>query len=270
MDKLKIATYSERLSMRTDFESSIKKINENLVIEKQRLVKFSADLDTNLMNVYDDKEKLFKEKQEELKNLEVSAASHKKEFEMKQELIVSVKKELDEKKIILENIVKQTTLRNWLDSFFLKLMQTMERYVLNSILKEFNEYFKEWFGMLIEDENLSVRLDDSFTPIIEQNGYENFIQNLSGGEKTSVALAYRLALNKVINDFVSTIRTKGLLILDEPTDGFSSNQLDKLRDVLMQIKSEQIILVSHENKLESYADKIIKVSKEHHISCVTQ
>ncbi len=268
MDKLKIATYSERLSMRTDFESTIEKINDDLIVEKERLVKFSAKQDINLTKVHDEKKKLFKEKQNELKNLEINAASNKKEFEMKQELIVSVKNDLDEKKLILEKIVKQATLRNWLDAFFLKLMQTMERYVLNSILKEFNEYFKEWFGMLIEDENLSVRLDDSFTPIIEQNGYENLVQNLSGGEKTSVALAYRLALNKVINDFVSTIRTKGLLILDEPTDGFSSNQLDKLRDVLMQIKSEQIIIVSHESKLESYADKLIKISKEHHVSCV--
>ncbi len=270
MDKLKIATYSERLSMRTNFESNVKKTNSDLIIEKQRITKFSADLDTGLMSIYDKKKELFREKQKELKNFEVNSASHKKEFEMKQELIISIKKDLDEKKLILENIVKQVTLRTWLDSFFLKLMQTIERHVLNSILKEFNEYFKEWFGMLIEDENLSVSLDDSFTPIIEQNGYETFVQNLSGGEKTSVALAYRLALNKVINDFVSTIRTKGFLILDEPTDGFSSNQLDKLRDVLMQIKSDQIIIVSHESKLESYADKIIKVSKEHHISCITQ
>ena len=108
--------------------------------------------------------------------------------------------------------------------------------------------------------------EDSFIITVEQNGHDTFIQNLSGGEKTSVALAYRLSLNKVINDFVSNIKTKGLLILDEPTDGFSSNQLDKLRDVLMQVEADQIIVVSHEQKLESYADQIVHIVKEHHVS----
>ena len=136
------------------------------------------------------------------------------------------------------------------------------------LYENINESFKDWFDMLMEDETISVRLDDSFSPLIEQNGHDTFIQNLSGGEKTSVALAYRLSLNKVINDFVSNIQTKGLLILDEPTDGFSSNQLDKLRDVLMQVQADQIILVSHEQKLESYADQIVHIAKEHHVSSV--
>jgi len=266
--KLKIDTYEDKLKLKQTLDENIKSLESNLLIEKQRLEKFTGEIDTNLISINDKTKAMFKERQEELKQLEVKNASQKKELEMKQEFIGSINKEMQEKNIIVKNIQEQIKLKAWLDNFFLNLMQTMERYVLNSILKEFNEYFKEWFDMLIEDENISVRLDDSFTPLIEQNGYENYIQNLSGGEKTSVALAYRLALNKVINDFVSTIRTKGLLILDEPTDGFSSNQLDKLRDVLMQIKSKQIILVSHESKLESYADNIIRISKEHHVSSI--
>ena len=57
------------------------------------------------------------------------------------------------------------------------------------------------------------------------------IRSLSGGEKTSVALSYRLALNKVINDLIGNIKTKNIIILDEPTYGFSSEQLDKVREV---------------------------------------
>ena len=155
---------------------------------------------------------------------------------------------------------------HWTQTQFLNIVETIEKNVLTSIYHEFNTYFTEWFEELIEDENLRVRLDEQFTPFIEQNGYETTVDNLSGGEKTSLALAYRLALNKVVNDFVSTIQTKDLLILDEPTDGFSDEQLDKVRDVLQQLKLRQILLVSHETKLQSYADHVLQVRKHEHIS----
>ncbi|MEK6964394.1 MAG: AAA family ATPase [Nanoarchaeota archaeon] len=155
---------------------------------------------------------------------------------------------------------------HWLQTQFLNIVETIEKNVLTSIYHEFNSYFTEWFEELIEDENLRVRLDEQFTPTIEQNGYETTIDNLSGGEKTSLALAYRLALNKVVNDFISTIQTKDLLILDEPTDGFSSEQLDQVRDVLQQLNLQQTILVSHETKLQSYADHVLYVRKHEHTS----
>jgi exonuclease SbcC len=133
---------------------------------------------------------------------------------------------------------------------------------------QFNSLFKNWFDILIEDETINVRVDEDFTPIIDQNGYETSIDNLSGGERTSVALAYRLALNKVVNDVVSTIMTKDIIMLDEPTDGFSTEQLDKVRDILLELKTKQIIIVSHESKIESFVQNIIRIEKREHISVV--
>ena len=52
-----------------------------------------------------------------------------------------------------------------------------------------------------------------------------------------------------------------LLILDEPTDGFSKEQLIKVIDILKQIECEQMIIVSHERDLTSLADYIFKVTK---------
>ena len=113
-----------------------------------------------------------------------------------------------------------------------------------------------------------VRLDDEFSPIIEQNGYETEVDNLSGGEKTSLALSYRLSLNRIINSMISTIKTKDIIILDEPTDGFSTDQLDRVREVLDQLENKQVIIVSHENKIESFVQNIIRINKEEHISKV--
>ncbi|MFH1275537.1 MAG: SMC family ATPase, partial [Candidatus Woesearchaeota archaeon] len=151
---------------------------------------------------------------------------------------------------------------HWLDAYFLKLTYSIEKQVMIQIHNSFNVLFQEWFSMLIDDEQITSRIDDSFTPVIEQNGYEISFINLSGGEKTSAALAYRLALNRVINDVVHEIKTKDLLILDEPTDGFSSDQLDKVRDVLERLDLKQTIIVSHESKIESFVDNVIRIGKD--------
>ncbi|PIN81189.1 hypothetical protein COV11_02435 [Candidatus Woesearchaeota archaeon CG10_big_fil_rev_8_21_14_0_10_30_7] len=174
---------------------------------------------------------------------------------------LKLKKEIEEKTKIKEKLQKNINYENWFNTFFIPLTETIEKQVLGRIYHNFNHLFKEWFNTLIDDEYLSARLDENFTPIIQQNGYETEVTNLSGGEKTACALAYRLALNNAINDSISMINTKKLLILDEPTDGFSDQQLDKMRDVLAQIKAEQIILVSHENKIESFVQNVINIEK---------
>jgi exonuclease SbcC len=115
--------------------------------------------------------------------------------------------------------------------------------------------------MLVSD-FFNVRLSEDFTPIIEQQDYEIDYAYLSGGERTAIALAYRLALNQVINSFLSKIKTRDLVILDEPTDGFSEQQLDKMRGVLEELNVSQLIIVSHEQKIESFVESVIRFKKE--------
>ncbi|MFH1133534.1 MAG: SMC family ATPase [Nanoarchaeota archaeon] len=160
-------------------------------------------------------------------------------------------------------------LAGWLSEPFTSLMSVIEQHVMARIQQEFNALFSEWFSLLMEDEGLSVRIDDRFTPIVTQNGFETEISYLSGGEQTSAALAYRLALNKVINDLIGHIETKDLIILDEPTDGFSAEQLDRLKDVFERLNLGQVIVVSHESKIESFVDHVIRVQKEEHASRIT-
>ena len=71
-----------------------------------------------------------------------------------------------------------------------------------------------------------------------------------------------LLLNQVINSFLSKIKTRDLVILDEPTDGFSEQQLDKMREVLDELNVSQLIIVSHEQKIESFVDNVIRFKKE--------
>ncbi|MAG10801.1 DNA repair protein Rad50, partial [Candidatus Pacearchaeota archaeon] len=117
-------------------------------------------------------------------------------------------------------------------------------------------------------DSFDVSLREDFTPVIEHQDYEIDYAYLSGGERTAVALAYRLALNQVINSLLSKIKTRSLVILDEPTDGFSEQQLDKMRDVLQELEIQQLIIVSHEQKIESFVENVIRSKKENNVSII--
>jgi exonuclease SbcC len=147
-------------------------------------------------------------------------------------------------------------------------VEAIERHVMLSINQDFNANFQKWFAMLIDDPEKEVRVDENFTPIISQEGYEQEVNFLSGGERTSVALAYRLALNTLVQR-VSTGMKSNLLILDEPTDGFSQEQLGNVREVLDDVACPQMIVVSHEKELESFADQIFRISKARGESLIT-
>lgn len=161
---------------------------------------------------------------------------------------------------------KTSYLQGYLKDHFSNVLVMLEQHVLYKIQQEFSDLFSEWFSIIIDDDHMSARVDENFSPVIEQNGYDMEFMDLSGGEKTSVALSYRLALNHIINTLVSTIHTKDLLVLDEPTDGFSNEQLDKLKDVLAQLQVAQILLVSHEPKVESFVNSVIRVEKQGNVS----
>jgi len=147
-------------------------------------------------------------------------------------------------------------------------MEVMERKVMLKVHSDFNDFFQKWFSMLVEDEILIVKLDETFTPVIEQQGHDIDYKYLSGGERTAAALSYRLALNQTINNIVTEIKTKDLIILDEPTDGFSSEQLDKMKYVIDELEAKQIILVSHDPKIESFVKTVIRMEKQNGITRV--
>jgi exonuclease SbcC len=153
----------------------------------------------------------------------------------------------------------------WLEEFLMPTLEAIEKCVMMNINQEFNQHFQKWWGMLVEDPSKESRIDEDFTPIVDQDGYEQDYNYLSGGEKTSLALAYRLSLNTIVQRVSAGIKSN-LLILDEPTDGFSKEQIFKIRDILDELKCPQVVMVSHERELESFADQVMRVEKKDGIS----
>ncbi|MEK6816723.1 MAG: hypothetical protein AABY09_03855 [Nanoarchaeota archaeon] len=200
----------------------------------------------------------------ELKRIEFST-----KLNSLKESIDSLDKEIFRKMEDKMKLERMGQLLHWMDEHFVNLMLTMEKNIMLKVHSDFSQMFQRWFGLLVDNGIIKVRLDDSFSPVIEQNGFETEYEFLSGGEKTAAALAYRLALNQVINNIMSTINTKDLIILDEPTDGFSTEQLDRLRRLFAELDVSQLIIVSHEQKVESFVDNVIRLSKTEHVSRVT-
>jgi len=195
------------------------------------------------------------------RQLEIELAEKNKEIQLLKIQIQNLQDEITQKEKIRSQINYLRELQDWFEEKFLAIITLTETNVLAKLRSEFSKTFNEWFSILVSDA-LSVRLDEDFTPIISQQDYEIEYDFLSGGERTAVALAYRLALNQVLNSLLSKIKTKDLIILDEPTDGFSAEQLYKMRDIFEQLSFEQMILVSHEQKIEGFVDNVIRIKKD--------
>lgn len=252
--------YREQIA---DAESRLKEVDGSILEKSKNIEELSPVLkDFELL-----KSELDRALAEE-RDVSVEHARLSERVEFLERSLSRIAKEVNDKELARLKMEKVAETHSWLDDKFIPMMGEVERHVMAKIQEEFNDTFVRWFGMLIEDDLMTASLDDAFTPVISQNGYETDVSFLSGGEKTACALAYRLALNRTINSLLSSVRTKDLLILDEPTDGFSDEQLDKMRDVLDDLGLRQVVLVSHEQKIESFADSIIRVQKEAHISRV--
>ena len=190
---------------------------------------------------------------------EILIATKNKEIELLKIKLTELSIEIRNKEKIREQVNYLRGLQDWIGKNFITMIDATEKRVMAEILNEFSIIFSERFSTLVSD-SLSVRLDEDFTPIVTNQDYEIDYDFLSGGERTATALAYRLSLNQVLNSR-SNIKTKDIVILDEPTDGFATNQINKMRDIFEQLKAEQIILVSHEEKIEGFVDHVIKIHK---------
>lgn len=197
-----------------------------------------------------------------LRQVREESAQTRARVEEREKALREYEERLERAESAAERARKLGEYRVWLEDYFAPTVGAIEKQVLISVNQEFDSDFKKWFSILIGDPQKEVRIDENFSPVVSQDGYDQESDYLSGGERTSVALAYRLALNTLVRE-VSTGMKSNILILDEPTDGFSKEQLGSVREILDEVDCPQVIIVSHEKELESFADQIFRVTKSH-------
>jgi len=261
--KIKMQGVEEKQKRIQEIEKSNLFLNKDLeILDKQSSLLKTSILELNKFdNLYAEKQSQIDEAMRQEKLTEIKIAELKKEIWFYSQQINELTEKIKQTELVKEQVNYLTDLESWISKEFILLASAIEKNIMNKLKSEFSKLFSEWFSMLVSD-TFNVSLDDTFTPIVEFQDYVIEYNYLSGGERTAIALAYRLALNQVLNSFLSNIKTKGFIILDEPTDGFSDQQIDKMRNVLAQLNAEQLIIVSHEQKIESFVDNVIKCKKE--------
>jgi len=261
--KIKLENLKEKEQRIIEIEKQKQSIKKDLeILEKH--------IKTMIESIYEYSkyDKIFEQRNQDLEkakiqesNCAIKQAEINKEIQFSEREIKEKEEQIKEKKKLKQKTEKFREIEDWVSNKFLDLVLFTEKQVMLTLKEEFSKLFSKWFSVLVSEE-LSAKLDDNFSPVIEQQDYELDYSFLSGGERTAIALAYRLSLNQVINSLLSKIKTRNLVILDEPTDGFSTQQLDKMREILYQLKTEQLIIVSHETKIEDFVDNIIRFRKE--------
>jgi len=136
---------------------------------------------------------------------------------------------------------------------------------------EFVTYLQRMIQQFLDDltggvgPGLIVKIDETYSPIVTgEEGYERDVTNLSGGERTLLAFAYRLGLGQLI---MQSRTGHGLytLLLDEPTEslGREDGSIDRLAEAISRLKAiEQIIAVTHSDAFAEKAEHVIRVEKE--------
>ena len=265
---LKFDTLKNKESRLQRFEDQVLEFNSKIKESQDRIIELNEML--NKFEKIEDKYSILKQEMDEAirqdKIVGIKRATLEQSEMETRKAVEKLGKNIMEMEKIKNNIDYLKQLQKWLSENFIKIMQMMERKIMLRAHSDFNNLLDKWFSILIEDETIKIKLDEEFTPVITLNEYETDYAHLSGGERTAAALAYRLSLNQVINNLMSDIKTRDLIILDEPTDGFSTEQLDRVKIVLDELNLKQIIIVSHEPKIESFVDNVLRFEKKEHVS----
>ncbi|MGA2768853.1 MAG: AAA family ATPase [Candidatus Bathyarchaeia archaeon] len=135
---------------------------------------------------------------------------------------------------------------------FVKVLRGFVQQVLDSLAGE-------------EGPLLNLSIDETYTPyVISEGNVEREVSNLSGGERTMLAFAYRLGLGQLIMQS-RTGHGLTLLLLDEPTEslGTEDGSVHRLAEAISRFKAiEQTIAVTHSDAFAEKAEHVIRLEKE--------
>ena len=106
-----------------------------------------------------------------------------------------------------------------------------------------------------------VRVSEDMSIEVSQNNQSESIDMLSGGERTALAIALRLAIVKYVNESIKT------MVMDEPTVFLDEDRRQNLTDILQYTFNgeenpiPQMIIVSHHSELRSVSNNVFEVKK---------
>ena len=144
----------------------------------------------------------------------------------------------------------------------------------SEVVKVLRNFVQQVLDSLVGGETplLNLVIDETYTPYVKSGtGVDREVSNLSGGERTLLAFAYRLGLGQLIMQS-RTGHGLGMLMLDEPTENLGSEDgsIERLAEAISRFKAiEQIIAVTHSEAFADKAEHVITLEKEAGISKIS-
>ncbi len=247
------------------------KLIDNEISERNEYIK---NLDSKILNINKELENYNDiDKTGENEKLEIEKYSNKR-VELNT-LIESGKERIDKNFEKLEELKNDINKYNKLKNVILKLEKIREAFDYNGIqgmirkdgsvsITNMTRKYLQSFNLDFDD----ISVDENFDITVTQNSMEQGIESLSGGEKTALAIALRIAVANYVLDRIST------MIMDEPTNFLDEDRRNNLKDIIQySLKGEniipQMIMITHHSELSSVADVSFEVSKHGGTSTVT-
>lgn len=197
----------------------------------------------------------------------------KHEFDSLERRKVDLGQRIDELKERLDNVQQKMERKEKIE----KLLEIIDRIrvgyrsIQPKLRSEFVEYLELTVQRVLDSltgdfgPSLNVKIEDSYSPLVSsEEGYEREVANLSGGERTLLALAYRIGLGQLIMQ-ARTGHGLFMLLLDEPTEslGREDGSVERLAEAVSRLKAiEQIIAVTHNESFAEKAEHVIRIEKE--------
>ena len=247
----------------------LKNLNNRVIEINVSLLTCSKDIDSlhsELKEINFDEEQLKKSEEnhnsisDDINKINYRITEFKKEIEMREKQITEEGLLLNELKIRMkkkEEITAKLTRKEELLKLLSNLredIRSIREYIRLKFINEFRSLFKTRFEELRNETDYSIDIDNNYNVVISSGHEETDARTLSGGEKTSVAIAYRLALSSLAS-ILGGVGKNELVVMDEPTSGLDKEDINALTNAITKIHDlKQIIIVTHEDSMKNIAD----------------
>ncbi|MHA2059278.1 MAG: AAA family ATPase [Candidatus Ranarchaeia archaeon] len=235
---------------------------EDLIKERTKLDKFSLDIpvfdSTKLRKVSDQYDAAKDTKQaleQEQKDFETNILNSTTKLE-------GIENEIQSGKEEILKLTRYKQITDWVKSIRQSFKEVLPNLRLTSV-QAFREQINDNYSQL-EITPPYVDIDEHYAPIVKYGAVTRSSDGLSGGERTDLALAYRIALGNTVSE-VRSGKYLQLLILDEPTEniGEADRSIQRMAEFLANARNiQQIIAITHSHVFAEFANNVIEIEKK--------
>lgn len=232
--------------------NDLKKYNLNL-----EAIELNRNIDIQVSKVKTDIEVCEHSKEQTITNIERvtnDIKNHHSDIEVKTKLIETIKKEEEVEKIfkVYIDLVGKKGIS--------KLVLRSVLPIINSELQRLLEDVCDFEVEIFIDEKNDVKF------LINKSGVTKLLKSGSGFEKTAACIALRSILGKI-----SSLPMPNFITFDEVLGRVGPENLEKLKSLFDKIKDmyEIVFIITHNDLIKDWGDKVITVVKTNDISKIT-